>query len=187
VILIEQVRDKTRGITLPNDPTKADLWNRENLIFPVSTHPIWLLVSAIAIGLFLVDVAVRRVRIDVLGMFAAVRRAAGKDKKQQAELSGLRAARDKAKASIKTRADTLTPLAAPMVPLEPGVAGAKFDATEEELRAARKDAKSDIPGAAPSDPSKPVTKPKSAKEDAEQGMSALLKAKRRARDEFEDR
>jgi uncharacterized membrane protein len=186
-VLLDQVRDKTSGLTLPRDPAAADLWNREKLAFPVSTHPIWLLVSTIAIALFLVDVAVRRVRIDILGMAAAVRRAAGKDKKQQAELSGLRAARDKAKASIKTRADTLTPIPAPMMPLEPGVAGAKFDATDEELRAARKDTKSDVPGAAPADPSKPASKPKSAKEDAEQGMSALLKAKRRARDEFEDR
>jgi hypothetical protein len=70
--------------------------------------------------------------------------------------------------------------------VDASVASAKFDATAEELQAARRDAKSDVPGAAAADPGKPV-KPKSAKEDAEQGMSALLKAKRRARDELEDR
>lgn len=184
-VLLDQVRDKTRGISLPTDASKADLWNREGLTFPVSTYPIWLLTAVLAIALFLVDVAVRRVRIDILAMAAAVRRAAGKGKQKQAELSGLRAARDKAKASIKTRAETLTPLAAP-APTDASVASAKFDATAEELQAARRDGKSDIPGGTPSEPGKPV-KAKSAKEDAEQGMSALLKAKRRARDELEDR
>jgi hypothetical protein len=71
------------------------------------------------------------------------------------------------------------------------VASVKFDATEDELRAAKRDAKGDVPGAggATSEPTKPGAspKPKSAKEDAEAGMSALLKAKRRARDEIEDR
>jgi hypothetical protein len=172
-VLLDQVRDKTRGISLP-----------QGLTFPVSTYPIWLLTSVLAIALFLLDVAVRRVRIDVLGMAAAVRRAAGRSKQTSAELSGLRAAKDKAKASIKTRGETLTPLAPPTV--DASVASAKFDATAEELQAARRDAKSDVPGAAAADPGKPV-KPKSAKEDAEQGMSALLKAKRRARDELEDR
>jgi uncharacterized membrane protein len=191
VALLDQVRDKTRGVTLPQDPTNADLWNREGLTFPVSARPIWLLVSALAIGLFLVDVAVRRVRIDVVAIGRALRRATGAGVTKQTELAGLRAAKDKAKASIKTRAETLTPIPPPPM-ADPTVASVKFDATEDELRAAKRDAKVDIPGASGQEPGKPggagaSPKPKSAKEDAEAGMSALLKAKRRARDEIEDR
>lgn len=188
VVLLEQVRDKTRGLTLPADPAKADLWNREGLTFPVSTRPIWLLIASIGIGVFLVDVAVRRVRIDVLAMAAAVRRAAGRGKQTSTELGGLRAAKDKAKAQIKTRADTLTPMAPPPL-ADPSVRTAKFEATEDELKAAKRAPRDDIPGSPGGkgpEGDKPAG-PKSAKQDTAEGMSALLKAKRKARDEMEDR
>lgn len=188
IALLLQIRDKTGGSSITvGDPAKADLWNRESLTFPVSARPIWLFVASLGIGLFLVDVALRRVRIDIFAIAATVRRAAARGHQNKTELGGLHAARDKARASIKTR-ETLAPIAPPPMPLaDDAVRTAKFEATDDELRAA-KAAKSDIPGSEPSkaDPAAPK-KPKSAKEDAEQGMSALLKAKKRAREDLEDR
>lgn len=189
VALLDQIRDKTGGVTLPRDYTKADLWNRETLTFPVATRPIWLFVAALGIGVFLIDVAVRRVRIDVLAIAAAVRRAAGRSKQAQSQLGGLHAAREKARAQIKTRGDTLTPVAPPPMPgpADPSVTGAKFEATEDELRAAKNAPRSEIPAAGGADKPDPSAKPKSAKQDAEEGMSALLRAKKRAREDLEDR
>ena len=68
--LLQQVASITGGRVLPADPTLANLWARDGLKKPVALTPIWLIVAMIGIGVFLLDVAVRRVRIDP-GMIAA--------------------------------------------------------------------------------------------------------------------
>jgi uncharacterized membrane protein len=178
VALLEQVRDKTRGVTLPRNPANADLWNRDGLHFPVATKPIWLLTSVLAISLFLMDVAVRRVRIDVAGIILAARKSMSRAKTHQSELAGLRAAREKAKLSIASRAD----------PAPGDAASVKFEASADELKAVGKGPTFERPaGDAPDTPALSVPIPKSVKADADAGMSALLKAKKRARNEIEDR
>ncbi|MGV6813425.1 MAG: VWA domain-containing protein [Phycisphaerales bacterium] len=79
--LLKQVASITGGRVLPADPSAADLWSRDGLEEPVSLTPIWLVVAMIGIGVFLVDVAVRRVRIDPAMIAAFVRRGAAKESK----------------------------------------------------------------------------------------------------------
>ncbi len=178
--LLEQVRDKTGGITLPADSAKADLWSREGLKFPVSSKPIWLFVAVMSIGLFLVDVAVRRVRIDVPAMYMAARRVMGRGKDKKVEMASLRAARDKAKEAMVQRSG-------PTMTAQSIAATTKFEASGAELKAAKGgpgvEKGADEAGAKSDEPKLP----KSVKQDMEQGMSALLKAKKRARDGIEDR
>lgn len=185
VALLDEVRNKTSGVMLPPDETKADLWNREGLKFPVSMRPIWLFVAASAIGLFLADVAVRRVRIDFVAMAAAVRRWSGRGKaKTGTELGGLRAAREKARAGIADRTSSLpTPVTGPIMP-PPSDAGKKFEATDEEMRAAGKLKTDGTDRGEKPEPDKPQVK--STKNDTQDGMSALLRAKKKAREDMQD-
>ncbi|MEK6704099.1 MAG: glutamine amidotransferase [Planctomycetota bacterium] len=178
--LLEQVRDKTGGITLPGDSAKADLWNREGLRFPVSSKPIWLFVAVLSIGLFLVDVAVRRVRIDIPAMYMAARRAMGRGKDKKVEMASLRAAKDKAKESIVQRSG-------PNMPAETYAATAKFEATSEELKAAKGGPAVERGAGESASKGEEAKLPKTVKQDVEAGMSALLKAKKRAREDIEDR
>lgn len=74
----------TNGRIYRLDEGGADLWVREGLSMPVISRPAWLLIAAMAIGLFLVDVAVRRIAIDwlaakgrIVGMFSPTKAAAG--------------------------------------------------------------------------------------------------------------
>jgi uncharacterized membrane protein len=180
VALLEQVRDKTGGVTLPRDPLKADLWNREGLSFPVAARPIWLLVSVLAISLFLADVAVRRVRIDLPAIVKRLRLSLRPAGSRQTELAGLKSVKDKARAGLEQRSLSR--------PQDSAAAAVKFEASADELRAASQGPAIDAPDApAPqAQPSKPAA-PKNSKQDTEEGMSALLKAKRRARGEIDDR
>ncbi len=178
VALLEQVRDKTGGVTLPRDPLRADLWNREGLTFPVAARPIWLLVSVLAITLFLADVAVRRVRIDIPAILARVRRGLRPAGSKQTELAGLMSVKDKARAGIAQRSQ----------PAPSSAAANKFEASDDELRAAASGPAVESSSSDTPQPPKPTPQPpKKPKQDTEEGMSALLKAKRRARGEYDDR
>ena len=67
-------------------------------------------------------------------------------------------------------------------PRDKATAAAKFEATEEQLRAARSGSILDTESTQPAKPSQ--KKPDAQTE--EEGMSRLLKAKRRAREEFKE-
>lgn len=192
--LAQQVASLTGGRVVNEDPALADLWSNEKLVMPVATRPIWLTVAIAAITLFLMDVAVRRVRIDFLAIGAFMRRGASKSRSAGSkQLGSLRDARDRAKEGIATRSqgrgETIS--SSPPPPPQPRTAEAKaarsvkFEATEEELNAARRGGASALtPG--PLEPDKPADDPKKKKPDvsAEEGMSRLLKAKRRAQDDM---
>lgn len=95
--LLKQVASITGGRELPSDPTLADLWGREGLEMPVTLTPAWLLFAIIGIGIFLLDVAVRRVRIDPAMIAAFVRRGATKEsRKSEASTEAMRMARTRA-------------------------------------------------------------------------------------------
>ena len=71
--LLLQVAAMTGGRVLDLGPGGVpNLWDRAGLDMPVATRSIWLALALLAVGLFLVDVAVRRVRIDVVGMFRSL-------------------------------------------------------------------------------------------------------------------
>ncbi len=187
--LLEQVAKETGGRVLTGDPEKDDLWTREGLTMPVSLQPIWLAVALASIGLFLGDVAVRRVRIDIPAIGKAIVGLFGKAKAKSTEqVDALRAARERARQRMvdasrvgdAPRSSTVVP--PPMT--GPAAKGVKFEATAEELRAA-KGARPDLPTEAPK-PKVVVKKDEPAGQADEQGMSRLLKAKKRAQDDMKE-
>ncbi len=185
--LLEQVAKETNGRVLTGDPAKDELWSRANVRVPVSLQAMWLGVALAAIALFLADVAVRRVRIDVVAMAKAVRRGFGRGAAATGQpIENLKAARDKAKKRMEEAArerGSASPAARALA--SEADKRVKFEATPDELKAARgAKAVTDFkPIAAPVvDKSKATTQG----EGEEQGMSRLMKAKRRAKDEIED-
>lgn len=189
--LLRQVATLTGGRVLGGvnaDPKSADLWSREGLTMPVSLKPIWLWVASLAIGLFLMDVAVRRVRIDIPAMVRAVGKSmqSRRDRAAGQQLGGLMEARQRAQAAMSQRAAP-----PPTAPSQPQAAAVKFEATADELDAARKGGIVAEAGASPADAPKPAA---AAKPDTggpgqpkapDEGISRLLKAKKRAQDQMD--
>ncbi len=172
--LLQQVAAMTGGRMLPTDPEQAALWDDSELEMPYRSVPIWLGVALAGIALFLADVGIRRVRVDIPGLARVIvggLRTGGESAGEQ--MDSLRRAREKARSGFRET----------KLPAEPArnVSGAKFEAEP----AAR--------GAGPAlegTPEAPVETKKrpdvGSESGEEEGMSRLLKAKRRARDEFED-
>lgn len=167
--LLKQVASITGGRELPADPTQADLWDRTGLEMPVALTPAWLLFAIIGVAVFLIDVAVRRVRIDPAMIAAFVRRGAHKEsRKSEASTEAMRMARTRAKS--RTGDDRK--------------AARKFEATPDQ-------AKSDQPVALTGEeeqdkptigkPRRTVEKPTDEPVDS---LSALRAAKKRARDDM---
>lgn len=185
--LLQQVAKMTGGTVLTGVPDRDDLWRREGLKMPVATKPIWLAFALAGIGLFLVDVAVRRVRIDIPAMARAVTRGlqAGRHKASH-HVDALRTAREAARQQMARRGDQASTgdTAAPPIVVEAAreVAKVKFEAPADRVR--RKDpGQVAIGGQAP----RPAAGPKPAQEATkDEGLSRLMKAKKRARDEMSD-
>lgn len=194
--LLEQVARLTGGRVLERDPRLDNLWTREGLTMPVSLQPIWLAVTLVGIGLFLMDVAIRRVRIDVpgiwkatIGLFARSRQKAGE------QVENLKAARERARQRMVEASRVSDQRAeagggggagasVPMAPTSEATRKVKFEASAEELRAAKGQS-----AVSPIEPSRVVEKkkqPDKPAEPGEAGMSRLLKAKKRAQDEMSD-
>jgi uncharacterized membrane protein len=191
--LMRQVAAMTGGRVLSGDPKLDDLWRRDGLSMPVSARPIWLWFAMLAIGMFLMDVAVRRVRIDVHAMARAVARTfqAGKTTAGQ-QMDALRAAREQAQRGMAGRtgpregAADGVPLPPP--PLPTAAAGVKFEASAERLK--RRDVGQIAIGA--EEPSVAGTGAGAGKAKAapavskEEGLSRLMQAKKRAREEMDE-
>ncbi len=172
--LLEQVRQMTGGRLLPESPTTADLFNRENMKMPVATRAIWLIVAVLSIGMFLMDVAVRRVRIDPEMISAGIARLF-KGQKQVAsqQIDTLKMARDKARRGIESRAS------------EKAASGVKFEASEDQLRRAKMPTETSVAAGAPIE-LKADKKTDAGAPGEGDGMSRLLKAKKRAQDDIGD-
>ena len=169
--LLKQVASITGGRELPADPTLADLWSRTGLDMPVALTPAWLLFAIIGIGIFLLDVAVRRVRIDPAMIAAFVRRGATKETaKSEASTEAMRMARSRAQS--RTGDDRKQQ------------SSRKFEASPERAKTTEPVA---LSGEEESDkptigkPKKTVEKPKDEPVDS---LSALRAAKKRARDDM---
>ncbi len=171
--LLKQVASITGGRELPSDPTLADLWGRDGLDMPVTLTPAWLLFAIIGIGIFLLDVAVRRVRIDPAMIAAFVRRGATKEsRKSEASTQAMRAARTRAQS--RTGDDRKQQ------------ASRKFEVNPERAKSTEPIA---LTGEEEQDkptigkPKRVIEKPKDEPIDS---LSALRAAKKRARDDMND-
>lgn len=193
--LLTQVAEMTGGRVLNGDPVKDALWERKGLTMPVALTPIWLLVAASAIGLFLIDVGVRRVRIDILGWARSLRKGLAREKSAAtAGMGALREARASAQQKMAERAarsgKSEEPASRTVSRDErkqaEQTAKAKFEATPDQLK--RTDAPIALGGAqaTPRDTRPYVAPPGEAKKaiDAAEGMNRLLKAKQKARDDM---
>ncbi|MEM9065564.1 MAG: VWA domain-containing protein [Planctomycetota bacterium] len=161
--LLAQVAALTGGRVITGAPQAAGLWSRDGLEMPVSTQPVWLQAMLAAVIVFLLDVAVRRVRIDLRVIFGGFGRAFGRSKETQSAgvdaLKQVRGRRSK--------------------PAGPAPAPTTFEPTAEELAAAGDGSAAPIERA----------QAKAVQQDTEEeegGMSRLMRAKRRAMEERRD-
>ncbi len=172
--LLRQVAGLTGGEVLTGNPDVDRPWRAEGLRRPVATRAVWLAVAIGALGLFLADVGIRRVRVEPAGIARAVARAFGRsaDRAAGEQIDSLRAAREKARARIGEAAGG-------------AVASRKF---EPETLAGGEAAPVALSGEAegPSRAGPPAEKPAAAPGEESEGMSRLLRAKRRAAEEFEE-
>ncbi|MFN0131766.1 MAG: glutamine amidotransferase, partial [Phycisphaerales bacterium] len=192
--LLTQVASMTGGRVLTGEPTKDGLWRREGLKMPVATRPIWILLALAGLTLFLVDVGVRRVRIDVPLIAASVAKLfrAGRERSAQ-QMDTLRQARDAAKAQMARRAD-----AAVMRDAQQEAQGAldnaarattsasakaKFEAPKDRVGKSGPIAVGGEQKPAAEGAAKPGAKPEGKPDES---LSRLMKAKKRAQDEMKE-
>ena len=204
--LLTQVAEMTGGRVLSGDGRKDKLWDRTGLVKPVSLTPIWLVVAALGLGLFLLDVGVRRVRIDILGMVRSVSRGLGREKAVAAtQMSSLREARASAQQRIADRAarggsanaDTksefksespsaIAPASRELRKEQEQTAKAKFEASPEQIKRGQVESPIAMGGAdaRPTDNRTAYVPEVKKAVDAAEGMNRLLKAKQKARDDM---
>jgi uncharacterized membrane protein len=177
--LLKQVASITGGRELSSDPTLADLWTREGVSMPVALTPVWLMFAMIGIGIFLMDVAVRRVRIDPALIAAFLRRSASKEsEKSMSSTQAMRTARSRA--SSRTGDDDRSGRE------ERKTASRKFEAPADAPKSSEPVAltgeeEQDKPGFI-----KPKRKIEKEQTEPIDALSALRAAKKRARDEMNE-
>ncbi|MCU0688397.1 MAG: glutamine amidotransferase [Phycisphaerales bacterium] len=212
--LLEQVAQRTGGRVLDftsTDPSRgpAAMWSREGLTIPVSLRPIWLAAALIGLGLFLADVALRRVRIDPRAIGRKIGALFGASKSAATtQMESLAQAREKARQRLAERRAAIpgapgggagsgngierTALAPPG--LDPATAASmasrKFVASAAELAEGAKAVEAATRGGATGSGAAPVvTRSQGTKDgggEGESGMSRLMKAKKRAQDELKE-
>ena len=183
--LLRQVVDLTGGRELTDEDAVAQFFSRDGLVKPVALQPIWLPLALATLLLFLADVGVRRVRIDILWAWHAVQNSVRREKKQgAAQLGALKSARARTQEKLTQRSTPGQP-APPPVP-DRRTAQRKFEADPSQL----KDTSAPITQVKPGESRRPIedrTKKKDAdaKPDEAEGMSRLLQAKKRARESMD--
>ncbi len=169
--LMRQVAELTGGRELSGDPAADNLWDRAGLTMPVAKRSIWIALAIGGIGLFLIDVGVRRVRVDPRGIAAAVGRAFGRGqaKDTRESVESLKRVRDRTRARAEATRDR---------------AGRKFEAAADAEPAQGPVA---LAGEA-EQPAAPIVKPRKRvqEEEPEDTLSALRRAKRQARDDMNE-
>lgn len=168
--LLQQVADMTGGRMLAGDPETDDLWAKAGLTMPIGLTPFWLTAAIVGIAVFLIDVGVRRVRVNPAAIAETFRRGFGQSAKRDTEqLGSLKAARSRARDRMG------------------GV-------TEEQKKAAqqRRSVKFEVSDdALPTDPGSilsvnaPATPTKKTDDEGTDSLSALKRAKRRAQEDRE--
>ncbi len=170
--LLRQVASITGGRVLSADPSVSDLWTREGLTMPVALTPIWMVMAIVGIGIFLMDVAVRRVRIDPRAILASVRRGAHKETDRSMDATT-------AMRTARTRTESRT-----------GDDRRQQSSTKFEAGEARAASSEPVALSGEGETGGPaIGKPKkveSVEDETMDALSALRAAKKRARDEFDD-
>ncbi|MHC5027092.1 MAG: vWA domain-containing protein, partial [Planctomycetota bacterium] len=173
--LLTELAERTGGRVLTaTNPEILDLFERESLEVPRSRKRIWDLLAIIAAALFIVDVASRRLAVDIKWLRGLVGQAAAKRgdktdgtvtawKRTKAEVERSRGAQVERAKQAKARFEADDADAATAIDVGAGVAE-----TGDPLKAAAK-------------AKRPAAEPEKAEE--EDSMSRLLRAKRRAIDE----
>lgn len=170
--LLAQVADITGGRVLSNDPALSDLFTRDGISMPVALRPVWLVFAVISLGVFLVDVAVRRVRIDIPAIARKVAGLFGRSEGRKAsDVGALRQARERTRESFEQGE-------------KESVADRKFEV--QEGATADESTIVDTPGKKKTDAPIRTTKREETEGDEEEGMSRLMRAKRRARDTYKE-
>lgn len=170
--LLERAASIGGGRVLTGNAQTDNLFSREGMGRAFSARSIWLPLTLLALVVFLVDVAVRRVRIDLETLRALVAKLSRKEARaSERPVGALRAAREKARERIATREAA-------------AAAAVKFEA---EPRPARPGARDDDDDAIPldTDPGareRVLAQAASARSEdaADGGMSRLMQAKKRA-------
>lgn len=192
--LLRQVAERTGGRVIQSNSAAQDLWSREGLTMPVSLRPIWITIVLMALGAFLMDVAVRRVRIDPVLIAGMIRKGLGQGATTaNQQLGSLKEARERAQQGktkggdgSATKATRPRPQAGPV---DGEQAGRKFEVSPEELKAAGKlsgDILSDGPAPKRRDTSAADRPTGDATTKEEGGLARLKKARERAQEQFED-
>lgn len=191
--LLAQVAEMTGGRVLTGQPASDKVWDKAGLKIPVALRPMWLWAVVAAISLFLVDVGVRRVRIDIPAIWRYVRSGFGASRTHAGQhVGGLKAAREAARAKLAERQaaggrgptpEELEREARLAVKRAGQVASAKFELTPEQLRkASGPTAMGGADARVQPMPVKP--RPTDAPSDASAGMGRLLKAKKKAQEDM---
>lgn len=180
--LLLQVASMTGGRVLSGDPRTDRPWRRDGLTMPVAATPIWSIVAMIGIGLFLADVGVRRVRVD-LGAIVRFFTARSARTKAGAQIGALKAAREQARRGLERRSSGGGDAAG----TGSATAGVKFDASAEALRRAGESDPTVRIDASPADglPTKPAGPVAPKAPPPEGGLARLKQAKKRAQEDME--
>lgn len=194
--LLRLVAERTGGRVIGDDPRKSALFDRAGLTMPVDARPIWMLVAIIALGAFLLDVAVRRVRIDPAMIAASFRKGMGRGvEKANQQIGSLKEARGRAQQAMseqamsqQARTDAAAATTARSAKPDPSVAKAKFEASESELRQGRSNQAipTFIEEPKRAGPSGGESKPGQPPVSRDEGISRLKKARERAQEKFDD-
>lgn len=175
--LLRQVAGMTGGRVLPEDPAQAALWTRDGLSMPVALRPLWLLFLVLGVAVFLIDVGIRRVRIEPRAIAAWLRRSASREQARSSQAT-------EALRSVRTRAPRPQP-------------GAGDEAAPRRRAAVRYEAGADRAPAGPvalageEEPPEQLTKKERPRvaddEEPKDSLAALRAARSRARDDMKDR
>lgn len=184
--LLRQVASITGGEVLEADPTRDQPWRREGLTMPVSTRAIWLAIAVASLGLFIADVGIRRVRIEPAAIARSVGKAFGRSAKRETtqQVDTLRAAREKAKQRTTQPAGQSATDAPSQAAAAVAQAESNADANAEPAEAIALSGEQEAP--AFQNLSKPDRKAPATPDSDEGGMSRLMRAKKRAMDEFNE-
>ncbi len=164
----------------PASIDKAPLFDRAGLTIPVRLSPIWLAVALAAIAAFLADVGVRRVRIDLPALARWLRKTfAERAIQREARTESLHAARAQAKERLAERGAPR-----PGSPSSAPDSAHKFEAPADALARSPSSPIEPAPDTL-IDTRKPTPPPAAGPAEEQDGMSRLLRAKRRARGDMD--
>lgn len=174
--VLRQVAAITGGRVLTDDPLAADLWSREGMTMPVTLRPAWLVLLLAGVAVFLIDVGIRRVRIEPRAIGAWLHRSASKERERSTQAT-------EAFRSVKGRR------AAPVATQTPD--GQPQRAVRFEAGADRAQSSEPVALSGEEEAPSPLKKPERPRVQDDEGpkdaLSALRAARKRAQEDLQDR